>query len=245
VLATANGALFPGRPGWGSRAEALGIRAVLLDQPLPRDHEDGFTLVGRFGLLALYRRAGGSGEFGLGCVRERWRGTNRELDASLRQALEQPGDAGGSLNPTRWIALEPAPEPLARSSRAEGCDPSTAALEAETSAVGHHEVTVRAAAPTDLVLRATASPSWRFTLDGAQARPELVAPGYFALHVPPGTHRIAASHHYRAVTLLGFALALLGPALGALGHSLWQRWSRRRATAAGPAAHRDRQGSDR
>jgi hypothetical protein len=76
---------------------------------------------------------------------------------------------------------------------------------------GAIEAVVEAPAPVDVVLRVSAFPTWRVTLDGETVgRTDVVAPGFVAVRVPSGRHRVAAV----VSTLPGYAVFI---ALGAAG----------------------------
>lgn len=220
VLKLANDSLFPGQQGWSERAEALGIRYVLLNAALDDDARESFRLQGTFGPLHLYVRSSGFDLFGPGCIDERWNGQNRALESALAQAMRERDGSAEPLNPRRWIALEPSARVLTRSPVADACDSSRARLDGETHSIAYHQASVTTEVATDLVLRVTASPTWHLFVDGAPVAAQLVAPGYLAVRLAPGTHRVQARHGYRPVTLFGFGLVLLCPLLWLLS---WRR----------------------
>jgi len=227
VLTSANAYLNPGLPGWSGRAEALGIRFVLLNSALGDDARESFALVASYGPLVLYRRTAGSDLFGVGCVRERWSGRNNALATALQAGFQQAGPGVGPLDREQWIALVSSGDTFSRWPVDDSCNKEQASLENESHSVGKHAVTATAAAPVDLVLRVTASPTWQVSVDGVVVVPELVAPGYMSVRLEPGTHRVAMHHEYRPSTRIGFGLVLSCALVQALlGIERWRRVTR-------------------
>lgn len=75
-----------------------------------------------------------------------------------------------------------------------------------------------------VVLKATYDPRWRATVDGRDATPYMVAPGFVAVTVGPGQHSVVFEYvaypHYALLLAIG-ALTLLALAVGPW---LWRRW---------------------
>jgi hypothetical protein len=78
-----------------------------------------------------------------------------------------------------------------------------------------------------VVLKATYDPRWHVTVDGKQAIPYMVVPGFVAVSVEAGPHSIvfqyvAYSHYALLLAVGGLTLVLL-----ALGPWSWRRWGYR------------------
>jgi uncharacterized membrane protein YfhO len=63
-----------------------------------------------------------------------------------------------------------------------------------------------------VLLKATYDPRWTVTVDGARAKPEMMAPSLVGVEVGPGAHVVSFKYlpysHYRALLAIG-ALTLL------------------------------------
>lgn len=211
ILAHAMSRLAPALPGGARRAEALGVRYLLLNESekVASEWHLRTTVSG----MRLYENPGVD-RVGVGCIRETWRGSNRELAAKLRMELDRSEGANRLLDPERLIALEPAPGQLTTTpTPPDDCDPRGAHVVVRPSLPGAIATTVTLEDPADVVLRATAFPSWRVTIDGEPVVPRLIAPGTFAVRSPQGQHEIVAI----AGTLPGYGVFLV---LGALGVAL-------------------------
>lgn len=199
--------LRPTQPGSARRAERLGIRYLVhtLDQtPAP---EDGWIERHRGGGVILSEREGGTDLVGVGCISRVWRGP----DAALREALVRDlrGDTSALDRPT-LTQIEAAPGALAESEVALGaCSTEGAAVVERRREPGAYEATIEALAPVDVVIRASAFPSWRVWVDGVEAPVRQVAPGFPSVRVPPGRHRIEAVVSLPRGYLLGGWLGLL------------------------------------
>ncbi len=83
---------------------------------------------------------------------------------------------------------------------------------------------VRANRTAAVLLKATYDPRWRVTVDGTDATPYMVVPGFVAVTVGPGQHSVVFQYvsypHYALLLSIG-ALTLLALALGPW---LWRRW---------------------
>jgi hypothetical protein len=190
VLARAAQYLDPLRAGSDHRAEALGIRYLLLQNdgpPLP-----GWHLIQQRGPLQLLSQ--GASSVGVGCITRRWKGTREMMRARLNTELASSG-SDALLDPHRFIALEYAPGPVMESDvPSAGCEFAAATVESRSTEPGLFDAVVQSPTPVDVVFRVTAFPTWRVLLDGASAlAPTLLAPGFFSVRVPAGRHQLAAS----------------------------------------------------
>jgi hypothetical protein len=148
----------------------------------------------------------------------------------LRDALfDRLSDATPpTQHPTALIELADGPEPLAESDvPLAGCDSASAAVEEKGREPGAYEATVKSRAPVDVVIRATFTPTWTVLVDGAAATPKLVVPGFFAVRVPAGEHRVEAVFqlpaHYVLIVAGAFAVVTVLGLLYSMGPSPWRR----------------------
>ncbi len=204
VLATASSRLEPTRAGSASRAEALGVEHALISGDA--EPPQGWRRAARSGsALQLWSLERAPSIVGAGCVTEVWRGSDAELRRRIFSALEAPEGVDRVLSPTSWVALEGR-----RATADEGrCDERTAQLDVHRAERGLVEATVHSETPVDVVLRVTAFAGWRVTLDGAPVEPRRVAPGFPAVRVPAGRHRLVAEVGWLPGYLWGVPLALL------------------------------------
>ncbi len=208
-----------GRSGSAARAEALGVRYALRAErdiePLKRP----WTALLRSQTLVLYRLPKGTA-IGVGCIRARWRGSDARLRAALVEALRDEAATDELLSPHRWTELEtrkePSEGPALRIEAVDpaGCDPTRTRLTEIPREPGRLEAEVDGPSPVDVVFRATTFPSWRVWVDGTLAeRVHRVAPGFFAVRVGAGAHRVVAQYTplpgYRPILACGLLLLLL------------------------------------
>jgi hypothetical protein len=82
---------------------------------------------------------------------------------------------------------------------------------------GRFECAVRLPRVSDVVLKVTAHPFWRATVDGNRAAIVRVFPGFMAVRVPPGDHRLEMVYRpplwKRALFAFGLAFVVVGSAL--------------------------------
>jgi hypothetical protein len=220
--------LEPGREGSALRAEALGVRHVLDaegSRPPP-----GWRVTASSGALSIATHDQPTRLVGAGCIVARWVGSDAALRARLDAELGTPEGADRLLSPTALVALAEGPgEVVEQSVAAEGCDASTARITEVDREPGALEADVTARAPIDVVFRATAFRGWSVIVDGVPAGAiERIAPGFFAVRVPAGRHRVLA----RVSALPHQGWALLGAALVALFAATVRRsWFERGAPA--------------
>jgi hypothetical protein len=197
----------------------------MIDHPLSGIEQGSFELLGVYGALHLYARVGGSDLFGTGCVRDRWSGENGEIEQTLKSMLSIDSALNVLMSPVRLVELAIGSGALRHESVQDECTSGSATLSNAFDAVAQHRVTVETATPTDVVLKVTAFPTWHWRVDGQAVVPKLVFPGYYAVRVPTGRHRIEVTHRFDPATLFGLLLAILGP----LMISVSSRQTRQRA----------------
>lgn len=210
VMASAFVNLRPWQNGSAARAESLGVRWVLRRR-LARDSDAraGWKVRAKSAEVVLAERVGGTDGVGVGCVARVWKGS----DAALRKALfeDLEGDLTTLADPHVLTALE-TDDTLAeverRDAPAEGCDATGASVRERRRESGAYEATVESTAPVDVVVRATAFPTWKLAIDGAEAPVRTIAPGFFAARVPAGRHEVVAVVGVLPHYLEGLAIAL-------------------------------------
>jgi hypothetical protein len=190
VLARASQFLAPEREGSATRAEALGIRYLLLEHA---GTLVGWSVVQQRGTIQLLSQP--AANVGVGCITRRWSANPRSMRARLNEALGTPAGADLLLDPHNYVALEYAPVAFTeREAPLFGCDFRGASADVLSEEPGHIQALVKNEAPVDVVFRAAAFPTWRVSVNGEPpSTPTLLAPGFFSVRVPPGQHRLVAS----------------------------------------------------
>ena len=220
ILQLAFQKLAPSRAGSVRRAEALGVRSLLVvgtpDTAWIERHRSGH--------VALYDHGQPSDLVGVGCITRRYTGTDRALRERLIAELSSPAGADRLLAPGAPVALELERGAFRESVEpANGCNTEGATVSAHSRAPGELDARIETRHPVDAVLRVTAFPAWRVTLDGKPTATRMVAPGFISVRLPPGAHQLAA----RANLLPGSSLILLVTLLAIVGASVpVARWLR-------------------
>jgi hypothetical protein len=191
VLAEAFSRIRPTDPGSAARAEALGVR-YLMHASEQRPVEEGKWRVRNEARgFELSERLGGTDLIGVGCVEEVWRGSYDALRRGLIADVD--GEGRTIADPTRLVAVEQTSGPLVREPVARGaCDWMGAAVSERRREPGAYEATVDAPSEVDVVIRATAFPTWVVRVDGHVTPVRTIAPGFFSVRVPPGRHEVVA-----------------------------------------------------
>jgi hypothetical protein len=158
--------------------------------------------------MVLSERVGGTDFIGVGCVEGEARGSNAVLHDALIQDLE--GKASQLKDPRKLLRVVRAEGGLqiAHVPR-DGCDPEGAVVEEVPREPGAYEATVTLAHPADVVVRASAFPTWTMTVDGQRTPTFVVAPGFFAARLPAGEHHLVAT----VAPLPGYVAGLCAAAL--------------------------------
>ena len=214
VLSLAVKQLSPERAGGDRRAEALGIGYLLRQSSAAVP--SGWTLQEQRGTIQLLAVDHPVRLVAAGCVTRRWSGTDAALRKTLTDALVTPRGADTILDPQNWVELERSPEPLRVEDVHDGCDSTLARVDTKRREPGAFEATVESPSAVDVAFRATAFPTWRVFVDGVPSgQVRTIAPGFFAVRVPPGRHELRAV----VATLPGYGLWVIAALLVALGLS--------------------------
>jgi len=223
VLELAFHQLAPTRAGSARRAEALGVRHVLLFDGPPKD--PGWTTTHAIGDIVMADRVGGTDLVGVGCITTRWSGSNAALERRLFAGLATPEGADLLLHPNALVALEITRGRVSETPRDPGdCSSQGAVVTERPREPGAVEADIDAPAPIDVVLRVTAFPTWRVLVDGRPTPTTTVAPGFPSVRVGAGRHHVEAVVAPLPGYLVGVLLALLCAGLCS--------WPRRRRTRA-------------
>jgi hypothetical protein len=220
------------RSASAARAEALGLR-YLLHRAEQRPEEAGAWRVRNEAEgFELSERLGGTDLIGVGCVEERWRGSYEELRRALIADVD--GEGRSIADPTRLIAVEQTSGPLVREPVARGACAATGATVSERRREpGAYEATVEAPSDVDVVIRATAFPTWVVRVDGVPQPVRVVAPGFSSVRVPAGRHEVEAVVSWPRFYVAGLIVA--GGLIAALAVSR-TKWVGRAARGAGSRA---------
>ncbi|MDP1793488.1 MAG: YfhO family protein, partial [Acidimicrobiales bacterium] len=139
----------------------------------------------------------------------------RNMNLSPAEFLKDPDLALARL---RQVAFdgEPAPLPTSVDGRVRG-RPGTVQTTLAKPKEGEFAATVRATRTSIALLKATYHPRWRVTVDGREAKAEMIAPALVGVRVPPGQHTVEFSYRsfrwFLPLWLLG-ALTLVALARG-------------------------------
>ena len=197
----------PERPGSAARAEALGIRDVLLFDGAPAGSE--WDILARFGVVTLARRRNGTDIVGVGCITSTWSGSDVALRARLIGELTTDRGADVLLDPLTLVALETSTgEVTERAEPTSECNAFGARVAEIAREPGAHEANVDARAPVDVVFRVAAFPAWRVLVDGQPSVVRMVAPGFVATRIPRGVHHVEAVVSTLPFYVSGILLAL-------------------------------------
>ena len=210
ILAAAARQLQPERDGAARRAEALGVRYVLRDRREQAGLAAGFQRRAESGAIELLELPGVR-RARLGCVRERWSGSDRALRARLVRDLSTTSGADHLLDPERFVELVPGPGDLKVEPVDAACDTRGATLEIVEHEPGLLEAVIENPAPVDVAFNAAAFPAWRVSIDGGpEATTRTIAPGYVYVPLAAGRHRVLVE----AGTLPGYGVWLFLAAVG-------------------------------
>jgi hypothetical protein len=215
--------LRPAEPGAAARAETLGVRFVVHPEATAPQPPGGWALRASGGGQALSERLGGTDLIGVGCARAALSGS----DAALRGALFDDLASGASMlgDPLSLTVLETVRDPAARAASRrpvsdDGCSTQGAVVTERRREPGAYEAVVDAPSPVDVVIRASAYPTWRVSVDGAPAPVRVVAPGFPSVRLAAGRHRVEAVASLPTGYLAGVALALVVVLAAARGSPL-------------------------
>jgi len=148
----------------------------------------------------------------------------RASGLALRSVYPGVAFAGGAAPPPTFAGPAPPPGP-----------PGTVVAQGNRLQDGVFTATVVARRPAVVLLKATYDPRWTATVDGAPAKPVMMAPSLVGVSVPPGVHavvfRYAPYGSYPLLLALG-VLSLLGLWLYPRRSTVLARLDRRRAPGA-------------
>jgi len=213
--------------GADARAEALGVRTILHARGR-RPAGDWEVLASR-GDVVLSARRGDGAIVGVGCVGRVWRGSDRALRTRFT-GPDGPRAWHEVLDPRKLVAFERGTGPVVEADvDLAGCDADEAAVTPLPREPGAYAADVQAPHDVDVVVRATTFPTWQVRVDGVVTKTRDVMPGFFAVRVPAGVHRVEA-----VVSALPFYGA--GLAVGAAAIALLALLARRDRRSARDAA---------
>ncbi len=197
--------LRPLEPGARERAEVLGVRGLLHASADTRGEDLGWKRAREEGGLALSLRQGGTGVVGTACVDRVLSGS----DKALRDALyaDAAGDWRYLLQATELSETDgPATE---RRAADPTCTSSEATVEELPREPGAYEAVVSSASAVDVIIRASAYPTWRTEIDGVETPWRKLAPGFLFVRMPAGRHRVTAETSWPRGYGVGIVVALL------------------------------------
>ncbi len=196
------------RPGACVRAEALGIRYVLLVSD--GLHVDGWEQIESNDRVRLARRIGGTDTVGVGCVRSTWEGSNQSLHERLSHDLKNWEQVDKLLDPRNLIELRTTTGAVVQRPESDvACDASNAHVTESSHESGVYEAVVESPSPVDVVIRATAFPFWKLTVDGVESQIRKIVPGFFSTRLSAGTHHVVATVSLPTGYLADILIALL------------------------------------
>jgi hypothetical protein len=114
--------------------------------------------------------------------------------------------------PTLAFAGSAAAPPTLRNGEYPTAPPGAVLSQTSDPAIGDFSGHVRLARAAVVLLRSSFDPRWHVLVDGVEARPQMVAPGFVGVRVPQGMHEVRFTYHaypgYWALFVAG-ALGLL------------------------------------
>jgi hypothetical protein len=211
--------LAPERAGSARRAEALGVRHVLLFSGEPPSGADWRT-VHRSGSVLLAERVGGTDLVGVGCMTSVWAGSDDALRERLFADLATRRGARTLLDPEVLVGLDTVGgDWREQSAPPDDCSVVGAVVHEVPREPGAQEADVESPSPVDVVFRVAAFPTWRVRVDGEPARTTTVAPGFPSVRVPAGKHHVEAVVSLLPWYLAGLGLAFAGVVVCSLSSS--------------------------
>lgn len=184
--------LHPGRPDAADRAESIGIRSVLHTRDRPMLPPERWRVVAESGDMMMSERVGGTDLVGVGCVEREISGAPPAIAEALYADLEHP-DGTLLSDPHRLVRLTFTDGPARGADVAKsGCDPTGAIVDAVPREPGAYEARISLRAPADVVVRASAFPTWVLRVDGAEVPAFVIAPGFVGARVQAGEHVVTA-----------------------------------------------------
>lgn len=191
VLTQAFARIRPTRDGSAARAEAMGVR-YLMHRPEQRPGADGgWRIRDANAHFEISERLSGTDLIGVGCIERAWSGSYEALRLALVSDVD--ADAITVSDPHVLTQLEHTEGPLVRVDVQRGaCDWRSAVVTERPREPGAYEATIHTLTEVDVVIRATAFPTWVVRVDGEPRPVRVVAPGFFSVRVAPGQHEVVA-----------------------------------------------------
>lgn len=212
--------LAPKREGSARRAEALGVRSLLVVET----PADGWLEQHRSGSVALFEHERPTDLVGLGCITRGYAGAERAVRARIVADLSSDRGADRLLDPAEPVALRLDGGVFRETVEPEAaCSIEGATVHAASPEPGALEARIEAPHPVDAVLRVTAFPGWHVSVDGKPSATRMVAPGFLSVRLPAGTHQLRAQAGLLPGSSWILVLTLVGVAAGAVPVSRWLR----------------------
>ena len=141
---------------------------------------------------------------------------NRTDVEQATRSWRTSGLAAQGIYPGIAFAGSPGPAPTFAGAAPPAGSPGQVLTQSETLQDGVFDATVQASRTAVVLLKATYDPRWTVTVDGASAKPVMMAPSLVGVEVPPGRHvvrfRYAPYGDYPLLLAIG-VLTLLGLAI--------------------------------
>jgi len=182
-------------------ANALGVGFVLACNALSEPH---YKKLAGDADLGLYEVQPKPSILGVGCVSGEWSGPAAALREKAMATLAS-SRASVLLDPRRLVRLRFSAAPLQEIAVLRStCDVEGASTRVFSQKPGEIIGEVSTTSPVVVVAHVSAFPSWKVAVDGKPVAWFQVAPGFVAVDVSPGRHRL----EFRGGTLPGYGLAL-------------------------------------
>jgi hypothetical protein len=192
-------------PSSAEQYALFGIRAAI--QPAGRAGPPGATLQARRGPFALWRLPT-DGYVSTGDTIAPIAVDRTDLGQQMASFLDSrlPAD---SMYPTLSFGGRPAAAPTLPANALPSGPPGRVLDQVAGPADGVFAADVELIRAGVVVFKSSFDPRWEASIDGRDLSPEMVAPGFLAVDVPPGKHTVVLSYRAFPAYALLFALALV------------------------------------